>query len=76
MESMEKEDIDKLERIGKNFTSKIKGLEKLRKLKMYSMKEGEIYMIIYIYILLLDDLIPRLGALFKGAIWVKQFCVA
>ena len=46
MESMEKEDIDKLERIGKNFTSKIKGLEKLRELKMYSMNEGEIYMII------------------------------
>ena len=44
MESMEKEDIDKLERIGKNFTSKIKGLEKLRELKMYSMNEGEIYM--------------------------------
>ena len=39
MESMEKEDIDKLERIGKNFTSKINGLEKLRKLKMYSMKD-------------------------------------
>ena len=35
----EKEDIDKLERIGKNITSKIRGLEKL---KMYSMKEGEI----------------------------------
>ena len=46
MESMEKEDIDKLERIGKNFTSKIKDLEKLRELKMYSMNEGEIYMII------------------------------
>ena len=43
MESMKKEDIDKLERIGKNFTSKIKGLEKLRDLKMY-MNEGEIYM--------------------------------
>ena len=39
MESMEKEDIDKLERIGKNFTSKINGLEKLRKQKIYGMKD-------------------------------------
>ena len=46
MESMEKEDIDKLERIGKNFKSKIKGLEELRELKIYRMDEGEIYMII------------------------------
>ena len=53
MESLEKEDIDKLERVQKNFTSKIEGLEKLnyhqrlKRLKMYSMeRRRERYLVI------------------------------
>ena len=53
MESMEKEDIDKLKRVQKNFTSRIKGLEnlnyqqRLKKLGMYSMeRRRERYLII------------------------------